>query len=162
MTVFQPRYPSGNVIIIVIVLVGLLLLFALTGTILLRPAGTHLDLHHEFARAQSIADGALQKALANLDAGKAADFAKVLDTSADAWEIVAVSPPAASGPVGKDAATMELTATGKVRSLAPVDAQTPGRAWATVRCRARVRKDAAGVWRVVDYSIIDSLRETER
>lgn len=145
----------GNALLLVLWLMAPLFLLAFAATVLLRPASLRLDLHHEFARAQGVADGALQKALANLAAGKAADFGKVLDNG-DAWEIASARPVP-----GQDAThTLEISVTGKVRSRAPLEAVAPAQAWATVSLRALARKKG-GLWGVAEYVIVESSREIE-
>ena len=151
------RHPLGNALLMTLWVVVLLVMLAFAATILLRPASSALDLHHEFAQAQAAADGALQKALASLDAGTPPAFAKVLDGNPEVWEIAAVQPL----PNADATKALQLTVTGKVRSTARVENMPQALAWATVRLRVIARR-AGGTWRVSEYEVADSVRELEK
>jgi hypothetical protein len=156
------RHPSqfvarGNALLIVLWLIGLLFVFVLAATLLMRPAGAALDLHHDFARAHCAADSALQKALANLNAGRLEGQAGFADGNGELRESAVVRPPA-----GPDTKALEVTATGKARSRTPLESALPGQAWANVCLRAVVKQDGAGVWRVAAYKVAESSREVGR
>jgi len=65
---------SGFSMMLVLMVLGVLTLLCTAGTLLMNPAGTALDTHLAALRARELADGAVQQALANLDAGRAPDF----------------------------------------------------------------------------------------
>jgi hypothetical protein len=137
-------------LLVVLWLIGVLFIFTMAATMLMRPGRISLDLHHEFAGAHAAADGALVKALANLNTGKAGDVAEVTQQAV----VRGVAP-------NDTANTLEILATGKVRSQTPVENAPAREAWSLVRVRVLAVKDSTGVWRVAEYRVVESVRQTK-
>jgi hypothetical protein len=131
---------------LVLVLILLLSSFVLSATLLQRPAGQALDVQLAFDQAQGAADGALQQALANLDAGKPADAE------------VSTGPNVVGRAGGKPAGDVtEVVATGR----APAPRVDAGPApVALVQVRATAARMKSGVWRIKSYVLVQSRLQT--
>jgi Tfp pilus assembly protein PilX len=127
----------GYAIIMVMFLLAVLSSFVVCATMLLRPAGQLLDMQLAFDQAQCAADGALEQALANLEAGKPLAVENLGDSKGQGR---------AEGKLQDGRA--EITATGR----APALAFESGKAsWAVVQLRVTAAKGKSGMWQVKGY-----------
>lgn len=132
--------PRGFALLYVFFLIILFGALAVAATMLVRPVGMKLDIHLDSARAHSTAEDALQEALASLDAGRPAPFARD-DGAGRSVEV--------SAEEVKEG--MRLTVTAKLRSDAPGVAPAGSQAWMEACLRVRARKDSRGIWRVLEF-----------
>jgi len=129
----------------VLALLTLVSSFVLCATMLLRPAGQTLDLQMAFDQAQCSADGALEQALANLEAGK--PIAVEIGDGANSLG-------RADGKRLDDQA--EITATGRAPAPQPDSGKA---ACAIAQVRVTAAKGKSGKWRVKEYVVAPSRLE---
>lgn len=133
---------------LLLVLMLLMVLGAVAGSvcIVLRPAASNLDAHIQLGRAQALADGALQEALARLDAGQPGTVSHNGAQTGEAWAVEE------SGSGSK----RELAAAGRLQVPAPGGAPRQ----AVARIRAEVILKEQGRWAVARCMIDPAVFET--
>ena len=139
--------PRGMVLVLALLLSALVVVMATSAFMLLRPAAQRLDQRAAFDRAQAAADGALDEALARLDAGARATFERKDSSAALRVEASA-----------EDTGEQIILVTAHARAEA-WQAQDPARAWAAVRVQAWAARGPGGRWNVRRYVVLGRLFE---
>lgn len=133
----------GQASLLVLGLMMMVISFAAVALMLQKPASQAAEIQSSLQQAQFAATGALQVALANLDAGKPPAVQVSLSESISAE---ATSESLAS------VREIKIVATGR----APARAQDNQPAQATVQLVALAVKTASGAWRLKEYTIADA------
>jgi len=143
----RTRNVRGQALTMVLMIAAILATMAFAASALLPLGAEMLDDHEELALAQSFADSAIEEALANLHAGSSPEFSHDIDDqnvkgsvrvrqlgkpeTPDSVELIAVS---------------QMTSPRMGRNDKPME-------W-RIRIRTLAMRDAAGNWRVKEYTLL--------